>query len=237
MRHAAVLPILCLLAACGPRPADPRGVDHDEVLLQVVATGRADSRPDQARFTVGVQSIAPTSAAASTRNNETMNRVTTALERLGIKPDDIQTRQISLQRIEYGANKNQFQASNMVEVRVRDLKRASEAIGAATEAGGNVLSGPDMTIADPEAANRSAYAQAYKSARARAEAYAEAADMKISRVLAIRDAGGGQEPIPYYGRAMASVEAAQVAPASPPVRPGMTTSEVAVRVDFALAPD
>jgi len=236
MRNAAALTVLCALAACAPRPADPRGVDHDEVLLQVVATGRTDTRPDQARFTVGVQSIAPTSGAASTQNNQGMNRVTAALERLGVKADDIQTRQITLQRIEYGKQKGQFQASNMVEVRVRDLGMASQAIGVATEAGGNVLSGPDMTIADPEAANRSAYAAAYKSARQRAETYAEAADLKISRVLAIRDASAGYSPPPYYARDAVMEQAAAVN-AAPPVRPGMTTSEVSVRVDFALKPD
>lgn len=235
MRKAAILILLCAgLAAC-TREADPRGVDHDEVLLQVVASGRTDTRPDQARFTAGVQTIAPTAAAASKGNNEVMNRVTAALGQLGIKPDDIQTQQISLQRIEYGRQKGQFQASNTVEVRVRDLSRAGEAIAATTEAGANVLSGPNMTVADPEAANRSAYAQAYKSARARAETYAEAAGLEISRVLAIRDAGVAQDPIPYYGRGMA-VEQASVANIAPPVSPGMTTSEVSVRVDFALAP-
>lgn len=237
MRTAAALTVLCALAACSPRPADPRGVDRNEVLLQVVATGRTDTRPDQARFMAGVQTIAPTSAAASARNNAVMNKVAAALEQLGVKADDIQTRQITLQRVDYGAQKGQFQASNMVEVRVRDLNRAGEAIAATTEAGANVVSGPDMTVADPEAANRSAYALAYKSARARADAYAKAAGLKVSRVLTIRDAGAGSWPIPLYDRGGVGMEAVAQAAAPPPVRAGMTTSEVAVRVDFALKPD
>ena len=237
MRNVMSLAVLCAaLAGCIERPADPRGVDHDEVLLQVVATGRTDTRPNEARFTAGVQTIAATAAAASTRNNEVMNRVTAALEKLGVKPDDIQTRQITLQRIEYGRDRGRFQANNTVEVRVRDLSRASQAIAATTEAGANVLSGPNMTVADPEAATRAAYAQAYKSARARADAYAQAAGLKVSRVLAIRDQGDGQNPIPYYGAAVGSVVTEQAA-AAPPLRPGMTTSEVRVRVDFALAED
>lgn len=236
MSKTALLALFCAgLVACEREP-DPRGVDHDEVLLQVVATGRADTRPDQARFTAGVQTIAPTSGAASAQNNEVMNKVTAALQQLGVKPDDIQTRQITLQRIEYGRQKGQFQASNMVEVRVRDLKTAGEAIAATTEAGANVLSGPDMTVADPETANQSAYAQAYKAARARADTYAKAADMKISRVLAIRDAGV-EQPIPYYGRGMAVEQAMAPVNAAPPVQPGMTTSQVSIRVDFALKPD
>jgi uncharacterized protein YggE len=121
----------------------------------------------------------------------------------------------------------------MVEVRVRNLARVSEAIAATTEAGGNVLSGPNLSLANPEAASRSAYAQAYKAARARAEAYAEAAGLKVARVLAIRD-GGETGVFPHVGDAMGEAAVAQTV-APPPFRPGMNTSEVRVRADFALA--
>jgi hypothetical protein len=163
-----------------------------------------------------------------------MNKVTAALDRLGVKGDDIQTRQITLQRIDYGPERGRFQANNMVEVRIRDLKQAGPAIAATTDAGANVLSGPNMTVSDSESANRSAYAQAYKAARARAETYAEAAGLKIGRVLAIRDAGIHQGP-GSYDMNMSMESSAQVsAPPPPPMRPGMNTSTVAVRVDFAL---
>ena len=226
------------LAGCSAQQPDPRGVARDEVLLQVMATGRTDTRPDQARFTAGVETKAATAAAASAGNNEVMARVTAALDRLGVKPDDVQTRQISLQRIDYGPERGRFQASNMIEVRLRDLKHAGDAIAATTEAGANVLSGPNMTVSDPEAANRSAYAQAYKAARARAEAYAEAAGMEVARVLAIRDAGEGQSPQPYhYGDATAVSPPPIVrAESGPPMRPGMNASAVMVSADFALAP-
>jgi hypothetical protein len=237
MRPSASAILLCLfIAACSQAPADPRGVERNEVLLQVAATGRTDTRPDEARFTAGVQTNAATAAAASAGNNAVMNRVAASLERLGIKPDDIQTRSITLQRIDYGPERGRFRADNMVEVRVRDLKRAGEAIAATTEAGANVLSGPNMTVSDPEAASRSAYAQAYKAARARAEAYAAAAGLKVARVLAIRDGGEGGGPMPYYGESVSMDAAAQTVAPPPPLRPGMNSSAVRVRADFALAP-
>jgi uncharacterized protein YggE len=221
------------LMACGEAKPDPRGVDRDEVLVQVSASGRADSRPDEARFTAGVETIAATAAEASSRNSATINRVAAALQRLGVKEDDLQTRSITLSRIDYGPNRGRFQANNLLDVRVKDIKRAGEAIAATTEAGANVLSGPNLRVSDPENASRSAYAAAYRAARARAEVYAQAAGLKVVRVLAIRDAGQGHGPIAYGDAASAMPEETRsVAP--PPVQPGISTSEVQIRVDFAL---
>ena len=224
------------LAACSKAPPDPRGVGRDEVLVQVSATGRADSRPDEARFTAGVETIAPTARAASAQNSATFARVAAALAGLGVKEDDLQTRSITLSRIDYGPNRGRFQAHNLIDIKLRDIKRAGEAIAAISEAGANVLSGPNLRVSDPENAARSAYAAAYRAARARAEAYAQAAGLKVARVLAIRDGGGGG-PIYYEGDAAMAEQAAPppVAAAAPPVQPGISTREVQIRVDFALA--
>lgn len=228
-----------VLAACSDAAPDPRGVGRDEVLVQVSAWGRADSRPDEARFTVGVDTIGATSREASARNSATINKVAAALRRLDVKEDDLQTRSITLSRIDYGPNRGRFQANNLIEIKVRDIKRAGEALAAITDAGANVLSGPNLRVSDPENASRSAYAAAYRSARGRADAYAQAAGLKVARVLAIRDGGeGGGGPYPYPEEGMATdLQARAVAPVSapPPVQPGITTRQVQIRVDFALA--
>ena len=230
------LPALALLAACQPPAADPRGVERDETLLTVSASGRADTRPDEARLQLGVQSQAGSAGEASRLNREKMDKVTAELGRLGVKPDAIQTRNLSLNRIDYGAERGQFRAYNMVEVTIRDMGKVGEAVTAVTEAGANVLSGPDLRVSDREAANRSAYAEAYKAARARAQAYAAAADLKIDRVLAIYDGGEGYAPPQSYaGDAVAQTAAPPPPQEAAPFSPGVNTTEVQVRVDFALA--
>ncbi|MBV9883019.1 MAG: SIMPL domain-containing protein [Sphingomonadaceae bacterium] len=234
--RAFVLPLLlcAALAACDKPPPDARGLQRDEVLLQVSATGHVETRPDEARFTAGVSTVAPTAAAAGTGSNEAINRVVAALRALGIRAEDIQTRSITLNRVESGPNRGRFEASNQIEVRVRDLNKAGQAIGAATEAGANILGGPDFDVADPEAASNGAYAAAYRAARARAEAYSVAAGLRIDRILAIRDVTGQVGPMVGQGfdADMAANQAPAVAP--PPVMPGRNSSEVRIRVDFAL---
>jgi uncharacterized protein YggE len=232
------LPLIASLASCQPAAPDPRGVDHDETLLTVSATGRSETRPDEASFSVGVNSLGGSAAEASRMNNDKMAKVSAALARFGIKADDIQTQNLTLSRIDYGKDRGRFQASNVVNVRMRAMARVGEAIAATTDAGANLLSGPILRVSDRETASRSAYALAYKAARQRAEAYAGAAGLKISRILAIRDGGQlGAEPIPYAQDAMLVQNMAPVAapPAPPPpFNPGVNVSTVSVRVDFAL---
>jgi uncharacterized protein YggE len=226
--------ILCLsLAACSRVPADPRGVARDEVLLRLITEGDAETRPDEARFTAGVDNIAPSAGGASAANNAAIAKMIAAVDRLGVKPRDVQTRSITLSRIDYGPNRGRYQANNTVEIRLRDLKQAGAVIAAITDAGANVLSGPELVVSDPEAASRSAYAQAYKAARARADTYAEAAGLKVARVLAISDAGGAGPPDISFNAGLLEMD--KVAAPAPPVRAGMNRSSVQVRVDFALS--
>lgn len=236
MRFLA-LPLLALLAACQDGETDPRGVDRDETLLTVTASGRAENRPDEARLQLGVQSMGANAEETARLNREKMTRVTQALQRLEVPADNIQTRNLSMQRIDHGPERGRFRADNVVEVTIRDMSKVGDAVTAVTQAGANILSGPDLRIRDRERANLSAYAAAYRAARQRAEAYAEAAGLQIDRVLGIYDGGEygvpGPVPPPPPVVRTASPEQAMAAPFSP----GTTTSEVRVRVDFALAPE
>jgi uncharacterized protein YggE len=91
-----------------------------------------------------------------------------------------------------------------------------------------------LRVSDQEAATKSAYAAAYRAARARADAYAGAAGLKIDRVLTIRDGGdNAPPPMPYYEMDAARATVAQSA--APPFNPGVSESQVSVRVDFALS--
>lgn len=248
--HLAALACAALaLSSCGESSDSTRGVDRGETLLSVSASGQAESRPDRAQFQAGVETIAAAAREASTANARKVEEIVAALREVGVAEADIQTRSVGIQRITYGDRRGQYQASNVVEVTLRDPGRAAEAVAAVSEAGANILSGPNLSMTDPEATANLAYADAYKAARARAQAYAEAADMEIARVLYIRDAGGQQGDIWLRGADQMNEAVAQsarqslapppvVAPAAPAGGSGMmvgtTRSAVYIQVDFAL---
>lgn len=244
--HLLLAPLA--LAACGEQTVDPRGIDRTETLLSVSASGQAESRPDRAQFQAGIETRAASARQASTANGEKIAEIVDTLRGLGVAERDIQTRNDSVQRINYGPQRGQFQAANVIEVTLGDPDKAGEAVAAVTEAGANIVSGPNLSMTDPEATANLAYADAYKAARARADAYAQAADMEVSRVLYIRDAGGTQGQASLRGAEMVEQNAvdvrvgnqsAPVAPPPPPVSmPGMmvgtSRSDVYIQVDFAL---
>lgn len=230
------------LTACDRAPPDPRGVERGETLLTISASGRNEARPDEAEFVVGVEATGATSDAASQANADKMTAVTRAITGAGVAAEDLQTRSLTLGKVDYGRDRGKYRAHNLVAVRVRDPARLSAVLAAATGAGANVVEGPTLRLSDREAAARSAYGNAFRSARQRAQAYADAAGLKIVRVIAIRDgiAGGGGGPYPVPAAPppppplAAPTSEESIAP--PPFNPGLMTQEVQVQVDFALGP-
>ncbi len=246
-RLLAITALPLALAACGDRTDNARGVDHGETLLSVSASGQAESRPDRAQFQAGIETWAASAKAASEANAKKITEIVGALREFGVEEKDIQTRAVNVQRIDWGNRKGQFQAANVVEVTLRDPAKAADALAAVTEAGANIVSGPNLSMTDPEATANLAYANAYKAARKRADAYAEAAGMEVSRVLYIRDAGGRQGDVWLQGaqaRQDAAAVVQQVAAPPPVAMPeqeggagmmiGTTHSNVYIQVDFAL---
>lgn len=240
LKAAGAIGLAGLMAACSGGERDARGLEPRETLLSVSASGHAESRPDQAQFQAGISTWGADAKAASQANSKKIGEIVSALEQIGIPQKDIQTRALSVQRLDWGDRRGQYQASNVVSVTVRNVDRAGAAVTAATSAGANVLSGPDLKMANPEVAANQAYMSAYKAARSRAEAYAVAADMKVARVLTIRDAGGSQgdryltAAVPAAPPPVLAEQAS--ADASARFMPGQTASSVAVQVDFALVP-
>lgn len=229
---------LLALSACGQVQYDPRGVRPEETLLSVSATGQTDTRPDQAQFQAGISTWDKSAQAASAANLKKIEEIVAALRQLGIAEKDIQTRALTVQRIDWGDRKGQYQASNTVNVTVRKIDGAGAAVTAVTNAGANIVSGPDLRMADPEKAANAAYTAAYKAAHDRAQAYADAAGMTIARVLTIRDSGGMQGDRYLPGAAPPRVamvmEQSAADAGNARLMPGETTSSVAVQVDFAL---
>jgi uncharacterized protein YggE len=173
--------------------------------------------------------------AALAANSTQMARVIAALKKAGIAERDIQTSGLNLQP-QYRYEQNQapiltgFQAANRVQVTLRDVKRAGPVIDTLVKEGANQIDGPNFRIANPEPLMDKARADAVAKARARAELYARAAGLRVSRITAISEGFEQRPPMPM-ARMVASD--AMAAPA-PPVQPGEVGLAATVTMAFEL---
>ncbi|WP_298813221.1 SIMPL domain-containing protein [uncultured Sphingomonas sp.] len=233
---AAALTLPMAAAAQVALPAQPV---VDGTLLEVSATGRVTRAPDQAVIRAGVVTQAATAAAATQENAARMAQVIASLKSAGIQPRDLSTSNVSLQpQYRYADNQppvvTGYQASNSVSVRFRDIARSGAVLDALVKAGANQIDGPSLSLSQPDAALDAARADAVARARARATLYAQAAGLRVERIVSISEAGendGGQPqpPVMFRVRAMAAESNAATQ-----VLPGETDVTATINVRFVL---
>ena len=203
--------------------------------LDVSATGEVTRVPDLAVISAGVQTLQPTATAAIEQNAAQMARVRAALKRAGIEDKDIQTASINLNPdYRYENNKppvlTGYRASNTVNVKFRDLKRAGAILDALVKEGANQINGPSLTIDKPEEAYDEARVKAIANGRARAELYARTLGMQVVRVISVSESGAViPSPMPMMAYARDAV-AAQ----STRIDAGTQDLQVSVSMSFEL---
>ncbi len=220
--------------------ADGNTVAPGNTLLSLNADGHSTRVPDIAMFNAGVSNSGKTAAEALAANALAMNQVVAALKRAGIEGRDIQTSNLALNPV-YANNTNGgrpkvvgYQVSNAVSVRERKVTEMGKVIDALVEAGANDINGPSFGLDSPDAALDEARGQAMKAARARAALYAQAAGLKVVRIMTISESGGyAPRPQPML---MARMAMADAAPAPAPVEAGEVGMQISISVVFELGP-
>jgi hypothetical protein len=207
--------------------------------LNVSGTGEAFAKPDVAVVSLGVTTEAEDAGEALTENNTRMAAVIEALTDAGIDTDDIQTQTIRLSpRYERpeprpGATRSDpvlvgFVATNVIEVRVRDLDNLGEVLDDVIQAGGNQIQGIRFEISDQSELYVQARQAAWENALAKAEQLAELAGVELGAVLTINETS--YTPVRYAERAVAyAADAAGV-----PVEAGTESVQISLQVTWSL---
>ena len=211
------------------------GALTDGTLLNVSAQAEARRVPDVATISAGVVTQAADGNTAMRQNAEQMARVMAAIKAAGIAERDIQTSGISLNP-QYRYVENQapsitgYQASNTVNLKVRDITRLGKVLDSLAAQGANQINGPNFQIDQPEPLYDQARLAALKKARDRAETYAKALGLNVRRIVSISEGGGGGfRPVPMM--AMAARGKAEM---DTSVSPGETEVSVNLDVVFEL---
>jgi uncharacterized protein YggE len=235
-----ILPLLAAAALAAPAAASAQAALQVQPIsgtrLDVSATGEVTRIPDVAVISTGVVTRAATATAAIQQNATRMERVRAALKRAGIQDRDIQTSSINLNP-EYVYAERQpprltgYTASNQVSVRFRDIRKTGEILDVLVAEGANQINGPSLTIDKPEQALDEARLKAVVNGRARAELYARALGMRVTRLLSVSESGGYAAPPPMP---MAVMMAERGGDASTKIDPGEQKVQVSVAMSFEL---
>ena len=222
--------------AAEPSPTAPI-LAPGEALLKVEAQGRQASAPDIMSLTAGTVTTGRTAREAVSANNRLSDKLLAAVRALGVEARDVRTSALEVepQMDEERADREGrepritgYVAKNSLELRLRDLSRAGEAVDALFAAGANSVEGPRFSLSDPRPAQRVARRAAIAAAREQAETYAEALGMRIARVLQLAERG----EVEAYGN---SGLIRAVGPSTSVVS-GELETRVTVLIEYAMVP-
>jgi len=204
--------------------------------VSVTGTGRVTLTPDRASFTVGVQTVAPSLAAATQENAARMTAMLAALRKAGATDRELRTTGLSIypQQVAQEGKAPRivaYQVSNNVTVTRDEVGTIGQLLEAAVQAGANTVSGVTFTVSDSARGRDTGLQAAFAEAKAKAEVLARAAGRSVGRALAITEGGAAMPPVPMpmYRRA----EMAQASFAAP-VESGAEEIAFTVSVVFEL---
>lgn len=226
-----------LFATAGHADALKDGVPN----LSVTGEAYADVAPDLAILRFGVVTERPSAADAAAENARAVEEVLAELKRLGVADADVETQGVTLAPAtseerdpktgKLKAAQKFFRARNDLQARVTQIGKAGEIAGSLIDKGVNSFEGIDFEIAHPEEKLDALRREAVKDAERQAKIYAEAAGVRLSRVLEIRP----MEEHDMRPRAFAAKAGAAAGAMEMPLRPGLQRLSARVNIVWGLS--
>jgi len=210
-------------------------VSSTNPVIDLTISETVETPPDIATFSTGVQTMAPTASAAVRANNVQMASVVARLKKLGIADRDIQTTQISLnQQFDYRDGQQIFkgyEASNMVNAKLRDLKELGAFLDALAVDGVTNFNGPTFDIDDDSSFQEAARDKVWATAMTRARSLARKAGYTDVRILRVteNDQGRGYLQVPMVARSMDAA-----AGKTTPIAPGELSVAASMSFTFEM---
>ncbi len=237
MRHLILGSVAALgLVACNSgAPTYITAGEAPQAALTVSATGSVSAAPDRAIVTAGVVSEGKSAREAMINNATLMNTVYEELEAAGIAQKNVNTSQLSLQpRYDYRDRQapkiSGYEARNTVTVKSETLDTVGAMLDALVKAGVNNINGVSFSISDPKNAQAQAREDAIKEAKAKAEAMASAAGVKLGPLLSLTENNFSPNPRPMMMASRMQMESDSVTPISA----GEQSLQVTVNMRYAI---
>ena len=227
------LTLLATTAASAQTPMPPPGSEGPVVVT--LGEGVVKRAPDRAWVTIAAESRAKTPGEVQKLNADAMSAVMQKLKGVGLPAEAIRTAAYELRpEFDYANNRQTLRgylARNAVEVRVDDLPKLGEVLDVAVGAGATSVSGIRFDLKDRSSAEQMALQRAVADARSQADTAAQAAGMKVERVVRIEVHREAPMPPP---RPMMAMRAEMAMSSEPPMAPGELEIKATVTITAAI---
>lgn len=206
--------------------------------LALTGEGTAEAKPELAILQVGVAVTAKVAKDALVENSRLLAAALNAAKEAGIDSRDLQTSGLSLRpdivRAEKWPHREVigYQINNLVTIRVRDIEKLGGLLDKLVVLGINDIRNITFSVANPAPLIEQARAAAIKDVMDKAQKVAEAANLKIVRVLELSE-GGVDTPSP---RPFVLARAASAPRPDVPVEAGELIYRARVNAVFEIAP-
>jgi uncharacterized protein YggE len=198
-----------------------------------VGAGHVQGAPDTLTVNASIEFVAPDVTGAMNQTSDRQQAVIKALVDSGTDRKDISTTQVSLQPQFAGGDSAAiigYRASNSIDVKIRKLDTASQALSLIVSTGGDAtrINSVNYSIENDSQLVKDARARAFNDAKDRAGQYAQLSGLHLAKVIAITESGGATPPTP-----MPSPRGAELA--AVPLEPGQQTVGFSVTVIWELS--
>ena len=213
-----------------------------EDVPRLTVRGEAElERPaDQVQMSIGVVTEGNEAGDALKENNRIMKDVVQAIEKAGLSKDDYETGQFRI-RPQYSRRPRQpdpewkpqiigYQVVNSVTVKTQKLDLTGKVIQSANEAGANTVEVMGFSLADQRKYRAEAIREATQNAKADAEALADAAGVKLERIITINLDQAPMQPMAMHRAARAEADTG-----APPIEPGDVTITANVTIVYEIS--
>jgi len=232
-----IWPLVILIIAFGAFFTKPWQTKPLET-ISVSAQGKAQVKPNVAKFTATVETQNQSLDQARSANQQKVSTLVTKLKSQGIEDKDIKTQNISggpgyeAQTLIYPVPRTTTnQVSTTIEVTVRNFDIADSVLATLTQNGASNIYGPSLTVDDStlEEVKAKARDDAVEDARKKADQLAKASDRKVGKVIKIQEQGDFGYPIPILAQGGEDLkrQASQI-------QPGQNEVTINLQVDFSI---
>jgi uncharacterized protein len=196
MKQAALLAVILLVVAIAvPMSApQPASAQNNTYTITVTGVGTAAGAPDVASVELGVETINTSLANAFEQTSSTLTAINDAILGANVAAADIQTGTMTIapeDRIDpqTGGQTGEYvyRVRSTLVVTLRDMNTVQQIIGAAVNAGANVVQNLNLGIVSPDGLETSARAAAIENARARATELAQAFGVSVGDPIVITE--------------------------------------------------